>query len=328
MHSDFKVSVCMITYGHEKYIRQAIEGVLMQECDFEVELIISNDCSPDMTDEVVQDIVKNYPKKSRIKYFKHEINLGIMPNLFFSLEQCTGKYVAMCEGDDYWITKDKLQKQVDILENNEDGGLVYSNAKHYIEKTGEYLEFPYKDIKNPNQIIPEMLKSKFIEFASTVFRKKILDTVLETLREELKGKVIGDTRILLETIYISKLYYLNEVSCVYRILDGSASHPMTIDKFIFTLQDSYFCRKSFVQRNNLNRAWLSDSICNTNRILINKAFVVNSCLDTIHLLKNILILDTFKYCKWNVFKKKMNLSIWIKFVLSLIGIGVLRQKLK
>jgi len=328
MDSSLKVSVCMITYGHEKYIRQAIEGVLMQECDFEVELIISNDCSPDMTDKVVQDILKNHPKKSSIKYFKHEINLGIMPNLFFSLEQCTGKYVAMCEGDDYWITTDKLKKQVDILEKNEDGGVVYSNAKQYIEKMGQFLEFPAKVIKNEDQIIPEMLKSKFIEFASTVFRKKILDQVIVTLRDELKGKVIGDTRILLETIHISKLYYLNEITSVYRILEGSASHPVTNDKFIFALKDSYFCRKTFVQRNNLNSVWLSDSICNTNRALISKAFASKKYKDTLNLLKNILILDTFRYCKWDVFRRKINFSIWTKLVFSLTGIGILRQKLK
>ncbi len=320
-----KVSVCMITYGHEKYIRQAIEGVLMQECNFEIELIISNDCSPDKTDEVVQDILKNHSRKSWIKYFNHETNLGIMPNLFFSLEQCSGKYVAMCEGDDYWITVDKLQKQVDILENNEDCGLVYSNAKQYIEKTGQFLEFLGKVVKDQEQIIPEMLKSKFIEFTSTVFRKKILDQVIITLKEELKGKVIGDTRILLETIYLSKLYYLNEVTSVYRILEGSASHPVTSKKFIFAIKDSYFCRKSFVQRNNLNPALLSDSICNTNRMIINKAFASNKYSDVINLLSNILILDTFKYCKWNVFRQKINATIWAKLVLSLTGIGILRN---
>ena len=67
MNRNLKVSICMITYGHENYILQAIEGVLMQECDFEIELIIANDCSPDNTDLVVTDILANHPKKSWIK---------------------------------------------------------------------------------------------------------------------------------------------------------------------------------------------------------------------------------------------------------------------
>ncbi|MFH6994855.1 glycosyltransferase [Flavobacterium sp. FlaQc-48] len=328
MNRNLKVSVCMITYGHENYIREAIEGILMQECDFDVELIISNDCSPDKTDLIIQDILENHPRKSWVKYYNQDENLGIMPNLFFALEKCSGKYIAMCEGDDYWITKDKLQKQVDILEENKEVGLVYSNTKQYIQKTGQFIDVQARFVQNQEEVIPEMLKSKFVEFASTVFRKTILDQVIKTLSKELEGKVIGDTRIILETVYRSKLYYLNEVTAVYRILEGSASHPKQIDKYIFALKDTYFCRKSFVERNNLNKIWLSDSICNTNRGLINTAFVSKKYSDTLKLLKNILILEVFKYCSWSVFRKKMKADIWIKLILSLVGIGFLRQKLR
>ncbi len=114
------VSVAMITYGHENYIRQAIEGVLMQECNFEVELILCNDCSPDKTNDIIQDILKSNAKSDRIKYFNHKKNIGMMPNFIFSLQKCSGKYIALCDGDDYWTDPFKLQKQVDFLENNPD----------------------------------------------------------------------------------------------------------------------------------------------------------------------------------------------------------------
>ena len=328
MNDNLKVSVCMITYGHENYIRQAIEGILMQECNFERELIISNDCSPHKPDLIIQGILKDHPRRSWIKYFNQNKNLGIMPNLFFALKQCSGKYVAMCEGDDFWITKDKLQKQVNILEADRGVGLVYSNVKQLIDKTGEFLELPARHVKNQSEVIPEMLKSKFVEFATTVFRKDVLDQVVLILKEELQNKVIGDTRIILETVFYSKLFYLNEVTTVYRILEGSASHPKEINKYIFALKDSYLCRKSFVLRNNLNTLWLSDFICNTNRGLINKAFIANKYSDVIKILKNILIIDIFKYCSWKIFRRKITMQIWAKLFLSLIGIGVLRQKLK
>lgn len=318
----------MITYGHDKYIRQAIEGILMQQCDFEVELIISNDCSPDKTDAIVQDVLKDHPRKSWIKYFNQSKNLGIMPNLFFALEQCTGSYIAMCEGDDYWVTKDKLQKQIKILEEDKEVGLVYSNVKQFVEKENLFIDVAPRFVQNQEDVIPEMLKSKFVEFATTVFRKTILDQVLQTLKEELKDKVIGDTRIILETIYRSKLYYLDEVTSVYRILEGSASHPVEIDKYIFALKDSYLCRKTFVKRNNLNTVWLSDSICNTNRGLINNAFVSKKYANSIKLIKNLIIIDALKYCSWNVFTKKMKVDIWIKLFLSLTGVGLLRQRFK
>lgn len=324
-----QVSVCMITYGHEKYIREAIEGVLMQECDFEIELIIANDCSPDQTDAVIQNILENHPRAAWIKYFRHDKNLGMIPNFLFALNQCKGEFVAMCEGDDYWITKDKLQKQIAVLESDKIVGLVYTSVKHFNQNTGEWIEIDPRFAKECVEVIPSMLKSKYIEFPTTVFRKTVLDKVIDIIKIELENAIIvGDTRILLETAYNSEIYFLNEVTTVYRILEGSASHPKEVDKYIFALKDSFLCRKSFVERNHLNTIWLSDSICNMNRGLINSAFVSKKYSDTIKLLKNVLIVEVFKYCSWNVFRRKMKIDIWIKLLLSLFGIGFLRQKLR
>ena len=74
------VSVVMITYNHENYIKEAIEGVLMQECDFEIELILANDCSSDQTHEVIQDILNLHPKANIINYFNHDKNIGVNYN--------------------------------------------------------------------------------------------------------------------------------------------------------------------------------------------------------------------------------------------------------
>ena len=80
-----KVSVSMITYNHAKYIKQAIESILNQETNFDIELIISNDNSPDDTDAIVNEIIQTHPNGSKIKYFKHEKNIGMMKNFLFSL---------------------------------------------------------------------------------------------------------------------------------------------------------------------------------------------------------------------------------------------------
>ena len=328
MKPNFKVSVCMITYGHENFIEEAINGVLMQECEFEIELVISNDCSFDKTDIIVNKIIETNPKGYLIKYYRQKNNLGIMANFLFALNQCNGKYIAMCEGDDYWITKDKLKKQVAILNCNKEVGLVYTNVKHFIQNTKKWIEIEPRYAKEQHEVIPLLLKSKFIEFPTTLFRKSTLDKIIHILRNEIKNKVIGDTRILLETAYNSEIYFLNEVTTVYRILEGSASHPKSIDNYIYVLKDSYICRKTFVRRNNLKMNWLSDAICNTNRGLINNAFISKKYRDTLKLLKNILILDTIKYCKWNVFKKKITINIWLKLILSIVGIGMIRQRLR
>ena len=110
------VSVCMITYGHEAFIEEAIKGVLMQETEFEFELIISNDCSLDATDSIIKKIIDTHPKGAIINYTSHEKNIGMMPNFIYALQRCRGKYVAVCEGDDYWTAPLKLHRQVAILE--------------------------------------------------------------------------------------------------------------------------------------------------------------------------------------------------------------------
>jgi glycosyltransferase involved in cell wall biosynthesis len=114
------VSVIMITYGHENYIEEAINGVLMQEGDFDLEVIIANDNSPDKTSEVIKKIMSNHPKSQLIKYFRNKMNLGIIGNFLHAMSQGTGNYLALCEGDDFWIDPLKLQKQLSFLESNKE----------------------------------------------------------------------------------------------------------------------------------------------------------------------------------------------------------------
>jgi glycosyltransferase involved in cell wall biosynthesis len=119
------VSVVTITYKHEQYILDTVKGVLNQETDFEVEYIIADDCSPDDTQKVVSEFLENHPKAAWVKYTRHEENKGMNPNFVWALNQCRGKYIALCEGDDYWTDPLKLQKQVDHLEKNQHVVVVY-----------------------------------------------------------------------------------------------------------------------------------------------------------------------------------------------------------
>lgn len=137
MDVKIKVSVHMITYGHELYIKQAIESVLMQETNFDFELFIADDCSPDKTPEVVESILNNHPQAFRIKYHRHKKNIGMKANGLYALDQCLGKYIAFCEGDDYWTDPHKLQKQVDFLENNTNYSICWT--KYLIKQESQNL---------------------------------------------------------------------------------------------------------------------------------------------------------------------------------------------
>lgn len=110
------VSVCMIAYNHEKYISEAIEGVLIQKTKFKIQLVLGEDKSTDNTREICEQYALKYP--DIIKLLPSEKNWGMMPNFIRTYDTCDGKYVALCEGDDYWTDPLKLQKQVDFLESD------------------------------------------------------------------------------------------------------------------------------------------------------------------------------------------------------------------
>lgn len=119
------ISIVMLAYNHERFIEQAIQSVLMQKTDYQYELIIGEDCSPDKTREIIRKYEQQYPDKLRPLY--REKNMGMARNMLDCLKHCTGKYIAFLEGDDYWTSPDKLQIQTDFLESHPDYAAVYHN---------------------------------------------------------------------------------------------------------------------------------------------------------------------------------------------------------
>lgn len=115
-HSDIDVSVYMLTYYHEKYVAQAIESVLSQKTHYKYELVISDDCSGDRTQEIIKEYQSRYPDKIRINI--NEENIGIPSNIYKARTMCRGRYITNLSGDDYWINDDKLEKETAFLEKH------------------------------------------------------------------------------------------------------------------------------------------------------------------------------------------------------------------
>lgn len=167
---DLLVSVAIITYNHEEYIEDAIKSVLTQECDYSIELIISDDCSKDSTESAIRNAIQNNPNNYIIKYFRQPINLGMHNNFLFAINQCQGKYLAFCEGDDFWINEHKLQKQIDYLEKDDACGMVFSNAQmHAAENVPNGLT-TIKENRYYTGI--EILSSWIVPTPSVVIRKR------------------------------------------------------------------------------------------------------------------------------------------------------------
>ena len=201
------VSVCMITYGQDKYIRQSIKGILMQKVGFDIELIIADDCSTDKTQEIVQDIIRNHPNGQWIKYTRHSQNKGMLDNLIWALGQCRGKYIALCEGDDYWIDQNKLQHQVAILEANKNCSFCFHRALRIFDTSRPYEIYP--DLEN-NIIDSEQLFGLYtIPMASVVFRSKINFWFPA-------NHIQPDFLLLCKLMSNGDAYFLPEVMSVYR----------------------------------------------------------------------------------------------------------------
>lgn len=231
------VSVVMITYGHEKYIQQAIESVLEQQCNFGFELIIANDCSPDNTNKVVEEILKNHPKSNLIRYHNHIKNLGMMPNFIWTLQQVKGTYIAICEGDDYWNDSLKLQKQVDYLHENTDCSLCFHPSFHLNDTNHEH-RFIHKPLNIPIDqkfVMKDAILGggSFITTNSMFFHyKHITDLPTWFLKAP-----IGDLPLLLLLASKGKIGYLNDVMSTYRMMSDNS--------WSTTLQDTKKKKKHF-----------------------------------------------------------------------------------
>lgn len=162
--NDVTVSIMMLAYNHEKYIREALDSVVMQQTNFKFEAIIGEDKSTDNTRAIIREYQQKYP--DIIKPIFRKNNLGASKNVVSTLKRCTGKYVAFLECDDYWIDPLKLQKQVDYLEEHTECAGVMSNVRvvnrystsmvtgpkvldHALENSMDYVKtmYPYNQFK-------------------------------------------------------------------------------------------------------------------------------------------------------------------------------------
>ena len=205
----------MITYNHEKYIKQALDGVLMQAVDFDFEIIIGEDCSTDQTRKIILDYKAKYPDK--IKLILQKENVGMMRNFIDSLSFCSGKYISLCEGDDYWTDPCKLQKQIAFLEENPEFSICFHNMN--IQREGRSNR---NCLTNVNQREITTMKDlarngNYIYTASCVFKKSF-----SQLPDWLRQCPVGDYPLHLINSQYGKIRFINEVMGAYRIHHDSA----------------------------------------------------------------------------------------------------------
>ncbi|WP_291401671.1 glycosyltransferase [Daejeonella sp.] len=235
---DNMVSICCITYNQEKYIAEALDGFLMQKTNFNYEIIIGDDCSTDATRTIIEEYSERYPGK--IQLLTSQKNGGAIPNMLKALSTANGKYIALCDGDDYWTDSRKLQMQVDFMENHPDSSICCHYSR-VIDENGDLvyednnpvsLEFTYEDVllgrKNETRVCTMMMKNsdhlKHIKSQEWFYQVYSADTFF-------KLYVLSEPK--------AKLYVLPEIMAVYRLhqagvwsmIDSQVRKKKMIDDF-------------------------------------------------------------------------------------------------
>jgi len=203
------VSVCMITYNHEEYIEEAIQGVLNQNLDFNIEFVIANDASSDKTHIIILKLAQNTERVS-FKYYNHSKNLGMMPNFLFALKKCSGKYIALCEGDDYWTDPLKLKKQVNFMEKNPDYTICFHEVQIYDQVSNALNEENITRDVLPTTTILDLARGNYIHTPSVLFQNNI------DIPDWFIDSPLGDWTLYMLVVKSGSIHKIDDIMAVYR----------------------------------------------------------------------------------------------------------------
>jgi len=271
------VSVCCLSYNHHAYIRECLEGFVLQKTDFAFEVLIYDDASTDETANIIREYEKKHPDIIKPIYqTENQYSKGVGVTRKYNFARAKGKYIAMCEGDDYWIDPLKLQKQVDFLEANEEYGVVHSDANVYFENTRKLVENINKlnnrnlvNFDNPAEGI--ILGSYSIYTLTSLFRISLLDNI--DMKSPRKFEM-GDLPLWLTFTKFTKFYYIDEPMAVYRKSEGSASNPLNKSAKLDFKISSKEVRLFFAKSLKLKTSTINEVSDQYNRAVLRKKFEI------------------------------------------------------
>lgn len=232
MSDNVIVTIRCLVYNHEPYIRQCLEGFVMQKTNFPFEAIVHDDASTDGSAAVIKEYAEKYPDiikpiyETENQYSKHD---GSLRRIMDS--HTRGKYIAYCEGDDYWTDPLKLQKQVDFLEGHPEYGLCYTNYETLYDSKKQIVPAPSSN-RNSGYIFEELLQRNFIVTATVLFRANVYYLASKRIMEYAQSWLMGDYPLWLEIAKDWKIKYLRDCTTRYRVLSNSASHSSDVNKTV------------------------------------------------------------------------------------------------
>jgi glycosyltransferase involved in cell wall biosynthesis len=210
-----KVSILVLTYNHEMYIEEALQSVLRQQTSIPYEIVVAEDCSTDRTLEKVQAVARRNPGLFRI--FHREENMGISRNFSDAYAQCLGEYIAILEGDDFWHHAHRLQRHVDILDNDNKCSFVFSDVRVMFEN-GQVKEGLYPSYVKSKLRLRDFLADNFINCSSLTFRHRLIPTFPKWFL----SLQFYDWPLHILHLQHGHALYLREILSTYRIHSSSA----------------------------------------------------------------------------------------------------------
>lgn len=211
------VSVCCICYNQEQYIRQALDGFVMQQTNFPFEVVISDDCSKDGTRAVLAEYKEKYPEL--IRDVSKDFNQGVISNWWYVQSEARGKYTAICEGDDFWTDPLKLQKQVDFLESHPEYSMCFHGAEIKNESRTREL-ITCKEIENKEYQTNDIFPGWVIPTASVIYRREMVEKYPSLKYPE--WAKYGDIVLFLKCVHVGRVWGMSEKMSVYRMTENGA----------------------------------------------------------------------------------------------------------
>jgi glycosyltransferase involved in cell wall biosynthesis len=213
-----KINVVVTVYNHERYIAQCLESILKQKGDFQLEIIVGDDCSTDQTFNIIEGFRKSYPKI--VNVLPVEQNLGIAKNLKRCLDACSGEYIAICEGDDYWTDENKLQKQKDFLDARRDCSMCFSAILLFYQEKNLTIPHHAQSMLRKDAItIEDLIENNYIgNFSCCMYRIDIV----KKLPQEIYDLKTDDWLFNMMCSQFGKIGFIPDKMSVYRIHNNGA----------------------------------------------------------------------------------------------------------
>ena len=256
MNKDNKpiVSICCLVYNHEPYLRDCFDGFIKQKTSFPIEILVHDDASTDHSADIIREYTAKYPNLFKPIYQEeNQFSKGVKISFEYQFPRALGKYIAMCEGDDFWTDPNKLQLQVDWLEAHPEYSMCFHRAELKFEKKNLHTDAVCEDIQDKDYSSDELFNQWMVPTASIVMRRECAFYPIKG-----RGRIrFGDHFMVFSCMALGKVRGFSRSMSVYRVNPSSITkNPAQQKENILKMPENWECFKEnfpFVNQKSVNK---------------------------------------------------------------------------